>query len=224
MKNLIGLTLFLLAIAFLFRVDFIFYVVYVCIGLYAWSRWGVSYRLNKVTARRLFQDHAFWGDKLEVHLKINNNSLFRIPWLEVSDSVATQLSAGRPINTVVTLKAKESAEFSYQVRTHRRGYYRIGPTQIRSGDLFGLANDQIMELRAEYLTIYPKITPIDQLKISSRLPFGTIISKQRLFEDPARPTGVRDFRSGDSMRQVNWKVSAHTQNLMVKTLQPAIYQ
>ncbi len=223
MKNLIGLILFLLAVAFLFRVDFIFYIIYVCIGLYVWSRWGIPYRLEKLKVKRLFQDHAFWGDKLEIKLRVENGSFLRIPWLEIYDSVAVQLSATRPINTVIPLPAKETAEFDYEVSTHRRGYYRIGPTRFRTGDLFGLYEEHAVELPAQYLTIYPRITPIERIQISSRLPFGTIISKQQLFEDPARPTGVRDFRSGDSMRQINWKVSAHTQNLMVKTLQPAIY-
>ncbi|MCA9874127.1 MAG: DUF58 domain-containing protein, partial [Anaerolineales bacterium] len=54
------------------------------------------------------------------------------------------------------------------------------------------------------------------------LPFGTIASRQRLFEDPARPMGVRQFRSGDSLRQINWKASAHTRDLLVKTFEPAI--
>ncbi|MCZ7673485.1 MAG: DUF58 domain-containing protein [Chloroflexi bacterium] len=43
-----------------------------------------------------------------------------------------------------------------------------------------------------------------------------------MFEDPARPMGVRDYRSGDSLRQINWKTSAHTRNLMVRTNEPAI--
>ena len=47
-------------------------------------------------------------------------------------------------------------------------------------------------------------------------------SHQRLFEDPARPMGIRDFRSGDTIRQINWKASAHTRQLMVKTFEPAI--
>ncbi|VAW31881.1 hypothetical protein MNBD_CHLOROFLEXI01-5284, partial [hydrothermal vent metagenome] len=55
---------------------------------------------------------------------------------------------------------------------------------------------------------------------------GTVASHQRLFEDPARPMGIREFRSGDSMRQINWKASAHSsayaRQLMVKTFQPAI--
>ena len=223
MSSLIGLILFLLAVAFLFRVDFIFYIIYVCIGLYAWSFWGIPYRLKNMRLRRDFQDHAFWGESSNVKLVVENKSRLPIPWIEVFDSVAVQLSASQPINNVISLKAKDEATFEYSLSTHKRGYYRIGPTRLRTGDLFGFTEDQVVNLPAEYLTIYPKITPIERLKIASRLPFGTIISNQRLFEDPARPTGVRDFRSGDSMRQINWKVSAHTQGLMVKTLQPAIY-
>jgi uncharacterized protein (DUF58 family) len=34
--------------------------------------------------------------------------------------------------------------------------------------------------------------------------------------------GVRPFRSGDSLRQINWKVSAHTNGLLTKTFEPAI--
>ncbi|MFK7803686.1 MAG: DUF58 domain-containing protein [Anaerolineae bacterium] len=223
MKNLAGLIVFLLIIAFLFRIDFVFYIIYVCVGLYAWSYWGIPRRLKKIKLSRQFQDHAFWGEPLDVNIKVENSSALNIPWLEISDSVAIQLSAARPINAVIPLKGKEKVEYTYPLQTTRRGYYRIGPTQIRSGDMFGFTDPIAYLLPASHLTIYPKITPIERLKIASRLPFGTIISNQRLFEDPARPTGVRDFRSGDSMRQVNWKVSAHTQNLAVKTLQPAIY-
>ncbi|MFT5193576.1 MAG: hypothetical protein ACI9EW_002980 [Cellvibrionaceae bacterium] len=223
MKNLIGFIIFLIIVAFLFRVDFVFYIIYVCIGLYAWSYWGIPRRLKKVELNRVFQDHAFWGEPLEVSIKVENSGAMAVPWLEISDSVAVQLSAGRPINTVIPLKGKEVVHYSYPLNTNRRGYYRIGPTQIRSGDMFGFTQPKTFFLPADFLTIYPRITPIERLKIASRLPFGTIISNQRLFEDPARPTGVRDFRSGDSMRQINWKVSAHTQNLAVKTLQPAIY-
>ena len=223
MKNLLGLIIFLLAIAFLFRVDFVFYIIYVCIGLYLWANWGVPRQLKKVKLRRIFQDHAFWGEPLDVKLEIENTGALGLPWLEITDSVAVQLSTVRPINSVVPLKGKDTVAYGYPLNTTRRGYYRIGPTQIQSGDMFGLTKPQTYALPADYLTIYPKITPIERLKIASRLPFGTIISNQKLFEDPARPTGVRDFRSGDSMRQINWKVSAHTRNLVVKTLQPAIY-
>src|SRR5690606_19628201 len=121
----------------------------------------------------------------------------------------------------VSLRGRESREFHYAVQAIRRGYYRLGPLTVRTGDLFGWS-----ELRAQapasYLTVYPRITPLARLGLPSRLPYGAIGSQRRLFEDPARPVGVREYHRGDSLRLINWKVSAHGDNLVVKTLQPAI--
>jgi uncharacterized protein (DUF58 family) len=104
----------------------------------------------------------------------------------------------------------------------QRGYYRLGPLRLTGGDLFGLSRPRLGYLPPDYLTVYPRIVPLTRLGLPSRLPFGTVGSHQRLFEDPARPMGVRDFRSGDSLRQINWKATAHTQKLLVRTFEPAI--
>jgi uncharacterized protein (DUF58 family) len=122
----------------------------------------------------------------------------------------------------LNLRGRETVSLIYAVQARRRGYYKIGPLQLRTSDLFGLFPDHTAVLPAEYLTIYTRITPLNKLGLPSRLPFGTLASKQRLFEDPARPMGVRDYRSGDSLRQINWKASAHTRTMMVRTNEPAI--
>ena len=222
MTGLIGLIIFLLICAFLFRVDFIFYIIYVCIGIYIWSYWWVPRRFAQLKASRQLPSHAFFGETVDVNVQIENPKNSTLPWLEVSESVAVELSGGKTVNAALPLKGREKAEFPYAVRAQRRGYYRVGPTSLRSGDMFGFVPEQASMLPADYLTVYPRITPIEKIGLTSRLPFGAISSRQRLFEDPARPNGVRDYRPGDSMRQINWKVSAHTRNLVVKTLEPAI--
>jgi len=50
----------------------------------------------------------------------------------------------------------------------------------------------------------------------------SLSSPQRLFDDPTRIAGVRDYTSGDSMRQIHWKASARENSLLVKKFQPAI--
>jgi uncharacterized protein (DUF58 family) len=123
---------------------------------------------------------------------------------------------------VLSLSGKETAEITYHVYARRRGYYKLGPLHIMTGDLFGLYRERQGQVPASYFTVYPRIVPLSQLGLPSRLPFGTIASQQRLFADPARPLGVRDYQSGDSLRQINWKASAHTRHLLVRTFQPAI--
>ena len=55
-----------------------------------------------------------------------------------------------------------------------------------------------------------------------RRPFGSIPSKQHIFEDPSRIIGVREYQPGDSMRHIHWKTSAATGTLQTKRLEPAI--
>jgi uncharacterized protein (DUF58 family) len=222
MNQFSTLILLMLIVAFVLRVDFIFYVIYVCIGIYAWSRWATPRAMKNLQSGRHYNSHAFWGESVPVTIRLENRGRIPLPWVRVSESVAVQLKYGRQINEVFALGRKRSAKFSYNITARRRGYYQIGTMRLTSGDLFGIRPDVQAILPAEYITVYPRIIPLTKLGLPSRLPFGTIASHQRLFEDPARPMGVRDFRSGDSLRQINWKASAHTRQLVVKTYEPAI--
>jgi uncharacterized protein (DUF58 family) len=127
-----------------------------------------------------------------------------------------------PLRRVVSLGGRDQERLVYHVRGQQRGYYRLGPMRLAAGDLFGLAESRDSQLGTEFLTVYPRILPLSDLGLPSRLPFGTIASHQRMFEDPSRPMGVRAYRSGDSPRQVNWKATAHTSQLLVRRLEPAI--
>lgn len=219
---MISLIIALFLIAFLFQVDFIFYIGYICIVIYAWSRWMVPKQLADLGIERRYAQRAFWGEEVGIDVKVTNNSRFPMPWLMLSESIAVQLRGNESLNLATTLNGKETAVYHYTVKAKRRGYYQIGPLRLGTSDLFGLTPEQVGYVQASTLTVYPQIISLSQLGLPSRLPFGTIAGKQRLFEDPARPMGVRNFRSGDSIRQINWKTSAHTRQLMVKTFQPAI--
>lgn len=216
------LIIILLVIAFALRIDFIFYVIYVSIGVYGWSRWATPHALKRLHSRRIYNQYAFWDEQVPVTIELENSSYVPLPWVRLSESVALELKRGVSINEVFSLRHKKTLSFTYMVQARRRGYYQIGPTRISTSDLFGMQKELAAWIPAEHLTVYPRIIPLTQLGLPSRLPFGTVSSHQRLFEDPARPMGVRQFRSGDSLRQINWKASAHTRNLVVKTYEPAI--
>lgn len=216
------LILFLLVVAFLLRVDFVFYILYVSMGIYAWSRWNNARALRNLQAARHYQQRAFLGETVRVKIRLINNSRLDVPWIQINESVPPELRLEPSIQHAFSLRGRESSDFIYQVKALQRGYYQLGPLRLTSGDLFGLVQPRQGTLPPDYLTVYPRIISLTHLGLPSRLPFGTIASRQRLFEDPARPMGVREFRSGDSLRQMNWKASAHTQKLLVRTFEPAI--
>ncbi len=222
MNQVLSLLLLLLFVAFLLQIDFIFYVAYVLAGVYAWTRWYTPRAFRKLRAWRHYSDHAFWGEMVTVTIVIRNDNRLSVPWVQLTESIAPELRTGAGESKVVTLGGQSETKMEYQVRATRRGYYQLGPLRFVTSDLFGLTSEIHGYIPPNYLTVYPRIVPLAHLGLPSRLPFGTVVSNQRLFADPARPMGVREFRSGDSLRQINWKVSAHTQTLMAKTLEPAI--
>lgn len=220
--SLIALIVILLAVAFLFRIEFIYYIVYVCVGIFFISRWLVPYAMRRLHIRRRFNDHAFSGETVQIDLIWENLSRLPLPWVEFNESIPPELRRGEAATWAIGLGGRQKRQLSYQVQAGQRGYYQIGPARISSGDLFGLVRPSTGQLEPDYLTVYPRIISLVELGLPSRLPFGTVASQQRLFEDPARPAGVRDYRSGDSQRQINWKASAHANHLLVRRYQPAI--
>jgi hypothetical protein len=221
MSDLPFLILALLFVAIFLRIDFIYYIAYLFIGVYIWSHWVTPFTLGKLGLERKFQRNAFLGERVPVELRMENNSRLPLPWVHFVESVPISLRTEKPADQAVTFRPREKKIISYDILAMRRGYYRVGPMLLSTGDLFGFM-EKTTRLSANYLTVYPRIIPLSRLGFTSRLPFGTLASKQRLFEDPARPGGVRNFRSGDSLRHMNWKVSARKEELLVKTFQPAI--
>lgn len=222
MSEYLWLLLLLFAVAFLLRVDFVYYILYVLIGIFAWSRWYTPRAMSKLMAARTYRRRAFLGETVDVTLTLHNESRLALPWVQFHESVPPELRIEENVQQVVTLRGRQTVQHTYHVKGQQRGYYRLGPLRLSAGDLFGLARTRHGYLAPDYLTVYPRIITLSHLGLPSRLPFGTIVSRRRLFEDPARPMGVREFRSGDSLRQINWKSSAHTNSLLVRTFQPAI--
>ncbi len=216
------LIILFLVIAIILRVDFVFYVLYVCAGIWLWSHRVVPRLLRQVRARRLIPSHAYWNEVFTARIEIENPSRLLIPWLEIDESVPMELRLGEAPDQVITLRGRERQIVSYQLLAKRRGLYRVGPLRLSTADLFGLGVLQTVTLPVDYVTVYPRLHPITRPGFSSRLPFGTLPTNQRLFEDHSRPVGVRAYRSGDPLRQINWKVTAHQRQLMVKSYRPAI--
>ena len=100
----------------------------------------------------------------------------------------------------------------------------LGPLSLATGDYFDLMPRREATWPAQPFIVYPRVVPLSRLasSVPSQLPFGNLASQRRIFQDPSRFFGVRDYQPGDSLRQINWKSSARSDQLLVKRFQPAI--
>lgn len=216
------LLLILLLIAILFRVDFVFYLVYVLAGSYLLARWWTGRSLPRLQVRRRFTDHIFPGETTRVEIEVKNTSWWPVPWLRLEESPPLAAAAGPAVRQVVSLGPKERMTVHYDLIGRQRGYYPIGPTAMTVGDLFGFAEAQGRLETLDHLTVYPRVIPLTHVDLTSRSPHGSIASQQRIFADPTRVIGKREYRPGDPLRTIDWKSSAHTNTLQVKQYAPAV--
>lgn len=222
MHNLFWALIILFVIATLFRLDWVYYLVYVVGSVWIFSHWWIRRSFGYLSVQRNMIHNAFVGEKLPVDLVIANRSWLPFPWLMVEERVPLELKDALEYRNVLAVGSRAVVHHPYTLACKRRGYYAVGPLSLATGDFFGFANAEWVEDSPTHVTVYPQVVPLHELGLPSRSPFGALPARQRLFEDPNRITGVRDYMSGDSLRRVHWKASAHEDTLLVKKFQPAI--
>jgi uncharacterized protein (DUF58 family) len=201
---------------------------------YGWQKHaldGVSYR------RRFHFTRAFPGEEVPLRLEVENRKLLPLSWLRVQDpwpkAIApkdeealgpSHLPDQGLLTHIFSLRWYERARRSYDLVFHKRGVYKVGPALLTSGDFFGLY-EQTKELYPlERITVFPPLLPASELDLPAEDPFGDRKSMRRLFEDPNRPMGIREYHPEDEFRRVHWPATARTGQLQVKVYQPTSAQ
>ena len=199
-----------------------------------WQRYSLDGVIYK---RRFLYTRAFPGEIFPVKLEIENRKLLPLSWLRIQDPwpnavapedesvLAPSHIAGESYLThVLSLRWFERTRRSYNLAFRKRGVYKVGPVEISSGDLFGLFDQSDTIGQSEKLTVFPELYPVEDKDLPPEKPFGDQRSRRRLFEDPNRPMGVREYHPEDSFRRIHWPATAHTNTLQVKIFQPTSAQ
>ncbi len=222
MPGILPFFIVLLAVAFLTKVDFFFYLLYALFGIFVLGRLWARRSLASVSVRREHDERVFHGETFTVDLDVHNRSWLPVLWMHLNYSVPAEL-AGSPISRpVVSLLPRERIKVSYSLVGRRRGYYPFGPLVAHGGDLLGSTTYEFRQAEGQFVIVYPKIVTLHDLGFPSQSPFGTLPSRERIFEDPNRILGVREYQPGDSLRRMDWKTSARTGSLQVRRYEPAI--
>lgn len=171
---------------------------------------------NVVYTRQFHYTRAFPGEEVEVRLEVENRKLLPLSWLRVVDSwpkavgpidenilAPSHLRKIGLLTNIFSLRWFERTRRFYNLKFRERGVYTVGPARMESGDLFGIYSEVKEVGPLERLTVFPKLVSLEELDLPAEDPFGDIRSRRRLFEDPNRPMGVREYRPEDEFRRVH---------------------
>ena len=229
-----GLIVILLLLSVALHHDLLF-LMSLLLGLigaasYLWTRYclsGVSYR------RRFGTTRLFYGEETDLDVEIINAKPLPLGWLRAEDEFPAdvQLLTGRLhyshlpgrrlLINLLSMRWYERVTRHYRIRGTQRGAWQFGPTELISGDIFGLDTRREQLRETEIVLVYPKIVPITALGLPACRPFGDFATPRRLSEDPLRLMGAREYIPGDGFRRIHWKATARQAQLQSKVFEPS---
>jgi uncharacterized protein (DUF58 family) len=205
----------------------------VSLGAFSW--WSRTAGTSLRYERACVPARIFPGERTHYVVQLSNDKMLPLPWVRVEEHLPDVMVAEPPRETsngdrpsdrpwqrarMVALGWHERLELRHAFTCTRRGEYRIGPTNIETGDPLGLFPVHIQVPETLSLLVYPRTAAVSGLLSVSAAPFGTMGAKPPALEDPARFAGLRDYQPGDPRRWVDWKASARRLKLQTRVFTP----
>ena len=200
------------------------------------SRVWAALSMEEITIDRTASvDHAFQDDEIDITFTIENRKPLPVPWLEINEYVPRGLLieghnaveqaylGGSEMKASTSLGGYERVKVKKKVTALSRGTYRLGKTRLRSGDLFGLYPcEATLEHTPWSIYVYPTIKAVPGFSLPARRPIGDSMSRDRLWDDPSRPAGVREYRPGDPIKRIDWKTTARRGEMFVRQFDTSV--
>lgn len=156
------------------------------------------------------------GDQINIDYKIDNNTFFHIPYLEIHSHIAKEITKRMPEKIVKSLKPHELYVYSETINLNRRGYYEMGSVEVVISDVFGIFSLEKTYSSRASLLVYPEAIKLSYFPINSVEQMGELPIEDMLFQDRSRIDNLREFREGDSIKSIHWKLSAKLDDLIIK--------
>ncbi len=185
--------------------------VFDCILLYK-NKTGIQ-------AKRMVPEKLSNGDKNNIDITLINRYLFNVR-LKIIDELPKQWQI-RDFSISTNLSSGQEKKLTYQVRPTERGEYHFGNLNVFTRSILGLV---ARRQQYDYNTMVPNYPSFLQLK---KYEFVAFTNKLKLFGlKKIRRIGntlefeqIKDYVSGDDIRNINWKATAKKSELMVNQYQ-----
>ncbi|WP_431071209.1 DUF58 domain-containing protein [Microbacterium phyllosphaerae] len=167
-------------------------------------------RRSGSVARQVSTDLLTVSETSRVTLRFTVRAL-RVPrglWRDVLPDAVAGDSAGE--------YPSETGQLTYLITGVRRGVWPIGPLVLRTVDPFGLAQREQEFGETRTVTVVPEVFTLAPLTVKVGAAGGTAHTSSSRLGQGSDNLSPRRYISGDSMRRIHWRATAHRGQLMVR--------
>ncbi|SFC15529.1 DUF58 domain-containing protein [Pragia fontium] len=190
---------------------------------------GVALLLLTVDAARLYRQPL-----PEVQREVAS-SLPQTVWCDVKLNITTSVEQGQKIQlkdsppekceyrdqTInVTLIAHKLSQIVYRIKPLMRGDLSFGQVHLRLSSPWQLWQRQELVGKAQKISIFPNFAPITQMALQTTITqAGMGFHKYRKRGQGMEFEQLREYRSGDAMRQIDWKATTRMRKMISREYQ-----
>lgn len=167
-------------------------------------------RSGSVT-RRISTDLLTVGEESQVAVRFDLRSL-RVPHGIWRDQLPPAVSG----DATGEFPTDNGTHLSYSITGIRRGVWAVGPLVLRTIDPFGFAQREQQFGESRTVTVVPEVVPLAPLSSNIGAAGGTAHTSSTRLGQGSDNLSPRHYVSGDSMRRIHWRATAHRGDLMVR--------
>jgi len=184
-------------------------VILVANAVWSWAS-IVGVRLRRTTKTTRKQVGEIFTERYEV---INHSIIPKI-WLKISDWM--EINRGSGSRVITWLGGRQSRAYIAYTLLQQRGWFPLGPTEIETGDIFGLFLIRKEIESNTRLLVIPYTVNIKAFPAPFGLLTGGRALRQKTLEVTPYAAGVREYVAGDPLKRIHWPTSARKEKLIVK--------
>ena len=176
------------------------------------NRLGVAINVKNVMIKK--------GDTIPIETRVNNKGILPVVMIEFNFICENKLhNTNRNINLRFPVLRWGKQECIFKIKSMYCGDIKITLESVKCLDYFGLFSKKVDKKFSKRVYILPDKNNLDILKIDNHSVGdveGIAFSKYKPGDDPSEVFDIREYRPGDKIHSIHWKLSARKEQFMVK--------
>ncbi len=220
----------------MYKVNILYLILTIMAGIFAYAEGGnlpyvifyvllvsfvvalvtiIKYKRNLEVKVGLQKQIYSTGENDELTMIIRNQGIIPVPYMIVKNSALGSIN-GSYRGDAISLGIDDNLWIKNKIKFSHRGEYDFGDIYMEISDFFNIFTYTLNMSNKKPVKVYPRIYELEKIEAKGMDIFKNTLVKKSGIEDMYNLSEVREYREGDSLKRVHWKVSAKQGDLYVK--------
>jgi uncharacterized protein (DUF58 family) len=151
------------------------------------------------------------GSNIAFFIGLNNNAplfFYRVKAYFYTTDLFGNISS--EVATTLALAPRERRRIDFKARFDHIGNYEAGLEKVIISDFLSLFTYTDINRHRYSVQVTPRVQPIERIEFSNEAFVESFKPVMTILSDSLDYAGVREYRPGDPLKTIHWKLSAHT--------------